>query len=160
VQVPGLPPFGVQRQLGRPATRRQLGRLVTRADHRPLVASARARARVGTVTTMDATATPNPPAGVSLIELALEAGYAFRDQRWRLHAACAGVDPEVFLPTRASRSGRRCPTAAGVKFGPRVWKRRSISVSRRSGCGGTSAQQRRIAKRSGWDAVRLLEELG
>ena len=56
--------------------------------------------RVGTVTTMAATATPEPPTGVSLIELALGAGYRFGDQRWRLHAACAGVDPEVFLPTR------------------------------------------------------------
>ena len=64
------------------------------------VASARARARVGTVTTMAATATPNPPTGVSLIELALGAGYAFADQRWRMSAACAGVDPEVFLPAR------------------------------------------------------------
>jgi hypothetical protein len=42
---------------------------------------------------------------VSLIELALGAGYRFGDQRWRLHAACAGVDPEVFLPTRSEPFG-------------------------------------------------------
>ena len=40
----------------------------------------------GTVTTMAAAATPEPPAGVSLIELALTAGYRFADQRWRLRA--------------------------------------------------------------------------
>jgi hypothetical protein len=51
---------------------------------------------------MAATAAPEPPTGVSPIELALEAGYAFRDQRWRLDAACAGVDPEVFLTDRGA----------------------------------------------------------
>jgi Transcription factor WhiB len=47
-------------------------------------------------------ATPDSSTDASLIELAISAGYAFGDQRWRLHAACAGVDPEVFLTDRGA----------------------------------------------------------
>ena len=112
----------------------------------PLGASARARARVGTVTTMATAAMPEPPAGVSLIEVALEAGYAFAGQRWRLRAACAGADPEVFLPDRGASQEeplsycRRCPVRcdcldAAFELGQKahgVW-------------GGTSGQERRLA---------------
>jgi hypothetical protein len=109
------------------------------ATARPLLASARARARVGTVTTMAAAATPEPPTGVSLIELALDAGYRFGDQRWRLHAACAGVDPEVFLPTRGEPFGEALSYCCRVRSGPTVWSPRSLKVSRRSGCGAARA---------------------
>jgi hypothetical protein len=106
-------------------------------------------------------AAPEPPAGVSLIEIALAAGYRFADQRWRLHAACAGVNPEVFMPDRGTSHEepmaycRRCSVRsecleAAFELGQRaygVW-------------GGTNGQQRRVAARRGWDAARLLEELG
>ena len=109
---------------------------------------------------MAAAATPEPPAGVSLIELALTAGYRFADQRWRLRAACAGVDPEVFLPTTGVSHDepmsycRRCEVRyecleAAFELGQRafgVW-------------GGTNGRQRRAATRRGWDAARLLAEL-
>jgi hypothetical protein len=65
---------------------------------------------------MAATATPDPSTGASLIELAISAGYAFGDQRWRLHAACAGVDPEVFLTGRGGSSEEAlvyCPPVCG-----------------------------------------------
>ena len=110
---------------------------------------------------MAATATPEPPTGVSLIELAINAGYRFADQRWRMSAACAGVDPDVFMPDRGEsleepRSYcRRCEVRyecldAALSLGQQaygVW-------------GGTSGQQRRVATRRGWDAQRLLEEFG
>jgi excisionase family DNA binding protein len=53
---------------------------------------------------MAATATPEPPTGVSLIELALGAGYRFGDQLWRTRAACRGADPERRSPRRAMPS--------------------------------------------------------
>jgi WhiB family redox-sensing transcriptional regulator len=109
---------------------------------------------------MAAAATPEPPTGVSLIELALGAGYRFGDQRWRLHAACAGADPEVFLPDRGASHEepmsycRRCPVRgecleAALDLGQKahgVW-------------GGVSGRERRLARRNGWDAARLLAEL-
>jgi hypothetical protein len=88
---------------------------------------------------MAAAATPEPPTGVSLIELALDAGYRFGDQRWRLHAACAGVDPEVFLPTRGEPFGEALSYCCRVRSGPTVWSPRSLKVSRRSGCGAARA---------------------
>jgi hypothetical protein len=97
---------------------------------------------------------------VSLIELALAAGYRFANQRWRLHAACAGADPDVFLPDRGASHEeplsycRRCEVRcecldAALDLGSQahgVW-------------GGTSGQQRRVAARRGWTAARLLAEL-
>jgi hypothetical protein len=49
---------------------------------------------------MAAAATPDPPATTRLLELALAVGYSVTDQRWRASAACAGANPETFLPTR------------------------------------------------------------
>jgi hypothetical protein len=109
---------------------------------------------------MAAAAVPEPPASVSLVELALDAGYRFADQRWRLRAACAGADPEVFLPDRGASHEepmsycRRCEVRcecldAALDLGSQaygVW-------------GGTSGQQRIAARRAGWDAARLLAEL-
>jgi WhiB family redox-sensing transcriptional regulator len=109
---------------------------------------------------MAATATPNPPTGVSLIELALGAGYAFADQRWRMSAACAGVDPEVFLPDRGESLDepraycRRCEVQqhecldAALTLGQNavgVW-------------GGTSALERRRARQRGLTAAELIAE--
>jgi hypothetical protein len=48
---------------------------------------------------MAAAATPVLPA-TTLPELALAAGYRVTGQRWRAAAACAGTDPELFLPER------------------------------------------------------------
>ena len=124
---------------------------------KPLVASARARARVGTVTTMAATATPEPPTGVSLIELAIGAGYAFRDQLWRTRAACAGVDPEVFLTERGASPEpalaycRRCEVRTECLEAALDLGQRSVGI-----WGGVSGKQRRIARQQGWDATRLL----
>jgi Transcription factor WhiB len=117
--------------------------------------------RVGTVAAMAATATPEPPTGVSLIELALGAGYRFGDQRWRLHAACAGVDPEVFLPTRGETPAealsycRRCEVRAECLEAAFDLGQQAVGV-----WGGVSARERRLARRKGWDAARLLTELG
>jgi Transcription factor WhiB len=108
---------------------------------------------------MAAAATPEPPRGVSMIELALGAGYRFGDQRWRLHVACAGVDPEVFLPTRGESFGealsyccrgrvRAACLEAAFDLGQQavgVW-------------GGTSARKRRDARRQGLSAHHLLAE--
>jgi WhiB family transcriptional regulator, redox-sensing transcriptional regulator len=109
---------------------------------------------------MAAAAAPEPPTGLSLIELALGAGYAFRDQRWRLHAACAGVDPEVFLPTRGEPFGEalsyccRCEVRAECLESAFAQGQQAVGV-----WGGTSARERRDARRRGWDAERLIEEL-
>ena len=48
---------------------------------------------------MAAAATPDPPA-TTMLRARARVGYSVTDQRWRLHAACAGIDPEVFLPTK------------------------------------------------------------
>jgi WhiB family transcriptional regulator, redox-sensing transcriptional regulator len=110
---------------------------------------------------MAAAATPEPPTGVSLIELAIGAGYAFRYQLWRTRAACSGVDPELFLTDRGASPEpalvycRRCEVQteclqAALDLGQRafgVW-------------GGTTGRQRREAKQRGWDARRLLAEMG
>jgi hypothetical protein len=109
---------------------------------------------------MAATATPQPPTGVSLIELAIGAGYAFRDQLWRTRAACAGVDPEVFLPDRGDSLDeprsycRRCPVQYECLGAALALGTQAIGV-----WGGTSGQQRRVAARRGWTAERLLAEL-
>ena len=109
---------------------------------------------------MAATATPEPPRGVSLIEAALGAGLRVDDQRWRVHAACAGVDPEVFLPTRGEPQEEplsyclRCPVRfecleAAFELGQRaygIW-------------GGTSEARRRKARARGLSARELLDEL-
>ena len=109
---------------------------------------------------MAATATPEPRTGVSLIELAIGAGYRFGDQRWRLHAACAGVDPEVFLPTRGETPEEalsyccRCEVRAECLEAAFDLGQQAVGV-----WGGTSARERRVARQRGWDAERLLEEL-
>jgi WhiB family transcriptional regulator, redox-sensing transcriptional regulator len=108
---------------------------------------------------MAATATPEPPTGVSLIELAIGAGYRFGDQRWRLHAACVCVDPEVFLPTRGEPFGEalsyccRCEVRAACLEAAFDLGQQAVGV-----WGGTSARERRDARRRGWDAPRLLAE--
>jgi WhiB family transcriptional regulator, redox-sensing transcriptional regulator len=108
---------------------------------------------------MAATATPEPPTGVSLIELALGAGYAFADQRWRLHAACAGVDPETFLPTRGASFEealsycRRCPVRCACLQAAFDLGQKAVGV-----WGGTSARERRVAKRRGLSAPEVLAE--
>jgi WhiB family redox-sensing transcriptional regulator len=107
---------------------------------------------------MAAAITPEPPTGVSLIELALGAGYRFGDQRWRLHAACASVDPEVFLPTRGEPFGEalsyccRCEVRAACLQAAFDLGQRAVGV-----WGGTSARERRDARRRGWDARQLRE---
>jgi Transcription factor WhiB len=108
---------------------------------------------------MAAAATPEP-AGVSLIELAIGAGYRFADQRWRLRAACAGVDPEVFAITRgqspepAFEYCRRCEVRteclqAALDLGPAGVRRVGLHERPRSSPRPTE----------GWDARRLLAEL-
>ena len=109
---------------------------------------------------MVANAAPEPPTGVSLIELALDAGYRFADQRWRLRAACAGVDPEVFLPDRGAPQEeplsycRRCPVRCECLEAALGLGQQAFGV-----WGGTNGRQRRVATRRGWDAARLLAEL-
>jgi hypothetical protein len=82
------------------------------------------------------------------------------DQRRRAQTACAGADPETFLPARGRSHDEamsfctRCPVRrecleAGLDLGPRaigVW-------------GGSTGRQRTLARRRGWDAERLLAEL-
>ena len=108
---------------------------------------------------MAAAATQDPSTGLSLIEFAL-AGYRFADQRWRLHAACAGVDPEVLLPTKGVPHDeplsycRRCEVRcecldAALDLGSQA----------HGDWGGTSGQQRTAARRAGWSAAQLLERL-
>jgi hypothetical protein len=63
---------------------------------------------------MAATATPDPPVTTALLELAVAVGYQVTAERWRARAACAGVDPEVFLPGRGEHFKERCPTAGGA----------------------------------------------
>jgi WhiB family transcriptional regulator, redox-sensing transcriptional regulator len=110
---------------------------------------------------MAAAATSEPPAGVSLIELAIGAGYAFRDQLWRTRAACAGVDPDVFLPDRGESLDEarsyccRCEVQYECLDAALTLGQNAVGV-----WGGTSARERRNAKRRGWDAERLLAELG
>jgi WhiB family redox-sensing transcriptional regulator len=122
------------------------------------VPSARARARVGTVATMAATATPEPPT-TTLLELALACGFTVADQRWRARAACAGVDPELFLTDRGASPEpalvycRRCEVRteclqAALDLGQRafgVW-------------GATSALERRRARQRGLTATELIAE--
>jgi WhiB family transcriptional regulator, redox-sensing transcriptional regulator len=109
---------------------------------------------------MATAAAPDPPTNVSLLDLALEAGVAFSDERWRTTAACTGIDPQVFLPEpgtsleEALRYCRRCPVRAeclqaAFDLGPKaigVW-------------GSTSAQERRVARRHRLTATELLAEL-
>ena len=110
---------------------------------------------------MAATATPQPPTGVSLIELAIGAGYAFRDQLWRARAACAGVDPDVFLTDRGASPEpplvycRRCEVRAECLQAALDLNQRAVGI-----WGGVSAKQRRTARQHGWDAARLLAEVG
>jgi WhiB family transcriptional regulator, redox-sensing transcriptional regulator len=98
---------------------------------------------------------------VSLIELALGAGYAFRDQLWRTRAACAGVDPDVFLPDRGESLEEprsyccRCEVRAACLEAAFDLGQRAIGI-----WGGTSARERRDAKRRGWDSQRMLAEIG
>ena len=108
---------------------------------------------------MAAAATPEPPTGVSLIELAIGAGYAFRDQLWRTRAACAGVDPDVFLPDRGESPEEalsyccRCEVRAECLEAAFDLGQQAVGV-----WGGTSARERRDARRRGWDAQQLLAE--
>jgi WhiB family transcriptional regulator, redox-sensing transcriptional regulator len=109
---------------------------------------------------MAAPAEPEPPTGVSLIELAIGAGYAFRDQLWRTRAACAGVDPEVFLTDRGASPEpalaycRRCEVRTECLQAALDLGQQAVGV-----WGGVSAKQRRFARGRGWDAERLLAEL-
>jgi WhiB family transcriptional regulator, redox-sensing transcriptional regulator len=104
---------------------------------------------------MAATATPGPPTGVSLIELALGAGYRFRDQLWRTRAACAGVDPEVFLTERGASPEpalaycRRCEVRTECLEAALDLNQRAVGV-----WGGTSARERRDARRGGAAGTR------
>ena len=97
---------------------------------------------------------------MSLIELAIGAGYRFGDQLWRTRAACAGVDPEVFLPTRGESFGEalsyccRCEVRAACLEAAFDLGQQAVGV-----WGGTSARATRVARQRGWDAERLLEEL-
>ena len=109
---------------------------------------------------MAAAAAPDPPATTVLLELALACGHRVGDQRWRARGACAGVDPELFLPTRGEsfdeargycrrREVRGECLQAAFDLGQRavgVW-------------GGTSARERRVAKRRGLSGHQLLAEL-
>ena len=109
---------------------------------------------------MATTATPEPSTGVSLIELALEAGYAFRDQLWRTRAECAGVDPEVFLTERGASPEpalaycRRCEVRTECLEAALELNQQAVGV-----WGGVSARERRTARKRGWDAERLLAEV-
>jgi Transcription factor WhiB len=79
----------------------------------------------------------------------------------RLHAACAGVDPEVFLPTRGEPFGEalsyccRCEVRAACLEAAFDLGQQAVGV-----WDGTSARERRDARRRGWDARRLLAEPG
>jgi WhiB family transcriptional regulator, redox-sensing transcriptional regulator len=80
---------------------------------------------------------------------------------WHAKAACAGVDPEVFLPARgASHDGalaycERCEVRAEcLQFAPDQGDNRCHGV-----WGGVSYLARRRARRRGWDAARLIAEL-
>jgi WhiB family redox-sensing transcriptional regulator len=110
---------------------------------------------------MATAAAPDPPTNVSPLDLALEAGVDFTDERWRTGDVCAGVDPEVFLPEpgmsleEALSYCRRCPVRAeclqaAFDLGPH----KAVAVS-----GDTSAQERRVARRHGLIATELLAEL-
>jgi WhiB family transcriptional regulator, redox-sensing transcriptional regulator len=110
---------------------------------------------------MAVAATPDPPATTTLLELALAAGYRVGGQRWRAAAACAGANPETFLPDRgashdeALRYCRRCPVRcecleAAFDLGPH----RAVGV-----WGGTSARERVLARRRGLTAAEVLAEL-
>jgi WhiB family transcriptional regulator, redox-sensing transcriptional regulator len=109
---------------------------------------------------MAITATPEPPTGVSLIELAIGAGYAFRDQLWRTRAACAGVDPEVFLTDRGASPEpalaycRRCEVRTECLEAAFDLGQRAVGV-----WGGVSAKQRRVARQRGLTAAEVLAEL-
>jgi WhiB family redox-sensing transcriptional regulator len=110
---------------------------------------------------MAAAATPDPPATTMLLELALAAGYSVAGQRWRASAACAGADPETFLPTRGASFDealsycRRCEVRAECQQAAFDLGRRAVGV-----WGGVSARERRFAKRRGLTAAALLAEIG
>jgi WhiB family transcriptional regulator, redox-sensing transcriptional regulator len=109
---------------------------------------------------MAAAAAPEPPTGVSLIELAIGAGYAFRDQLWRTRVACAGVDPEVFLPTRGASFDealsycRRCEVRTECLQAAFDLGQKAVGI-----WGGVSGRERRVARRRGLTAHELLAEL-
>jgi hypothetical protein len=90
------------------------------------------------------------------MELAIGAGYAFADQRWRLHAACAGVDPEVFLTDRGASPEpalaycRVCEVQVECLQSALDLGQRAIGV-----WGGTSALERRRARQRGLTAAEL-----
>jgi WhiB family redox-sensing transcriptional regulator len=106
-----------------------------------------------------AAAATDPPATTTLLELALAVGYRVADQRWRASAACAGADPEVFLPTRGKTFDealsycRRCEVRAECLQAAFDLGQRAVGV-----WGGVNARERRVARRKGWDAERLLAE--
>jgi WhiB family transcriptional regulator, redox-sensing transcriptional regulator len=108
---------------------------------------------------MAAAAVREPPTGASLIELALEAGHAFADQRWPMSAACAGVDPEVFLPDRGESLDeprsycRRCPVQFECLDAALAMGSQAIGV-----WGGTSVRDRLLARRRGLAAAELIAE--
>jgi WhiB family transcriptional regulator, redox-sensing transcriptional regulator len=105
-------------------------------------------------------AASDTPATTMLLELALAVGYDVADQRWRAAAACAGADPETFLPHRgrsheeALAYCRRCEVRTECLQAAFELGQRAIGV-----WGGTSARERRAARRRGIGAHELLAEL-
>jgi WhiB family redox-sensing transcriptional regulator len=134
---------------------RRFGLTTDRSEHPPAPAGASVPSLL-----MAATATPEPPTGVSLIELAIGAGLRVGDQRWRRRAACAGVDPAVFAiergqsPEPAFAYCRVCEVRAECLQHALDLGQKAFGV-----WGNTTARTRREAKRRGLSAAELLAEL-
>jgi WhiB family transcriptional regulator, redox-sensing transcriptional regulator len=83
-----------------------------------------------------------------------------RQERLESRAACAGVDPEVFLPDRGESLDepraycRRCPVQYECLDAPLALGSQAIGV-----WGGTSARDRLLARRRGLTAAELLAEI-
>jgi WhiB family transcriptional regulator, redox-sensing transcriptional regulator len=108
---------------------------------------------------MAAAATPEPPT-TTLLELALAAGYRVSHQRRRAAAACAGTDPELFLPERGQSLADPMSYCTRCEVRTECLREAFALGSGAVGVwGGTSTQQRTVARRRGWDAERLLAEL-
>jgi WhiB family redox-sensing transcriptional regulator len=104
---------------------------------------------------------PAPPAAGAYTSLLAALAEGFAGQTWRRDAACVGVDVNVMVPDRGESAAKalaicaRCPVRLpcleealqlGCYYARGVW-------------GSSTGRDRRSARRRGWSAQQLLDEL-
>ena len=110
---------------------------------------------------MVATTAPTADTDVLLVDLAIGLGYNFAARQWRSRAACRGSDPAWWHPQRGTSLEPHRAICRGCEVRLECLTYALAGGATQDGgiWAGSSARQRRVAKRRGWDAARLLAEL-